>query len=354
MCTDYSYISLAGQPRGTTSEGYGSLVSEWMTPACEDGLVSVIVPTFNRRNFLIECVESVRAQTYRPIELIVVDDGSTDETQAALADWASGVDARDNLSVVNIRQNHSGAQVARNRGLVHSHGQFIQLLDSDDVLLSDKIQKDIELLRSSNADFAYSAVLQVDQELRSWGRKIGSPWNGSDNEVVDYLWQTMGPVYQRNMVVKAGPWLEDLTDAQDWEYSARVKLLGFRGVFRNEVGGLFRDHVVGKMRTKERYTMEVRSFENAYRSVLSTAEHYSRLSAVLRARLARRFISTALLHGRAGMMLERRSCLETALRLAQPASMSWWGALGLSFCPWPSLDRRLARLLMPPSSYDPT
>lgn len=324
-----------------------------MSPNCEEGLVSVIVPTFNRRQFLIECLESVKKQTYRPIELLVVDDGSTDDTQAILCEWAKGIAASEKLSVVNIVQPQSGAQVARNRGLAYSHGQFIQMLDDDDALVADKIKEDLSLLQASKADFAYSAVLQVDKDGRSMGSRIGCVWTGAETEVVDYLWQTMGPIYKRDMVIKLGPWLEDLTDCQDWEYSARVKLLGFRGVFRDAVGGLFRDHTVGKEITKKRQIKRIHSYEMAYRSALSAAEAHNRLSRVVRERLARRFISVALLHGSVGMMAERRSCLLTARQLVSAGSKTWWGGFVLLVCHSREVDRRLVRLLMPAAQYDP-
>ncbi len=67
----------------------------WMSPEYEPGLVSVIIPTYNRAHFLVEAMDSVWNQTYRPIELIVVDDGSTDHTQDVLHDWAKKCAADD-------------------------------------------------------------------------------------------------------------------------------------------------------------------------------------------------------------------------------------------------------------------
>ena len=108
--------------------------SRWMTAECEPGLVSVIIPTYNRARLLVEAMDSVFAQTYRPIELIVVDDGSKNNTPQVLQEWAAA-HARDPRFRMRIfHEENKGAPVARNLGLIESRGEFIQFLDSDDLL----------------------------------------------------------------------------------------------------------------------------------------------------------------------------------------------------------------------------
>jgi GT2 family glycosyltransferase len=86
--------------------------------------VSVVIPTYNRRDVVRRAIESALAQTYPPIEIIVIDDGSTDDTQAVLADYG----ARIRL----IRQPNAGVCAARNRGIDAAGGDFVAFLDSDD------------------------------------------------------------------------------------------------------------------------------------------------------------------------------------------------------------------------------
>ncbi|HVN87181.1 MAG TPA: glycosyltransferase [Candidatus Binatia bacterium] len=93
--------------------------------------ISVIIPTFNRRDLVCEAVESVLAQRDADLELIVVDDGSTDETDAALARFG------DRLRCV--RQDNRGVSAARNAGVRHARGKWIAFLDSDDLWLPDKL-----------------------------------------------------------------------------------------------------------------------------------------------------------------------------------------------------------------------
>jgi len=94
-------------------------------------LISVIIPTYNRSDFLKEAIESVLKQTYQPFELIVVDDGSTDDTAGVLSRYAGKISA---LSV-----NHGGPSAARNHGIQAARGDYIAFLDSDDLWLPGKL-----------------------------------------------------------------------------------------------------------------------------------------------------------------------------------------------------------------------
>lgn len=101
-------------------------------------LISCIIPVFNGERFLAESLESVMAQSYRPIEIIVVDDGSKDDTNKVLDQFSE--------HVTTIRQDQSGAPVARNRGLEVAGGDLIAFQDSDDLWLSDKLSQQAQQL----------------------------------------------------------------------------------------------------------------------------------------------------------------------------------------------------------------
>ena len=98
-------------------------------------LVTVIVPTFNRREWIGECLDSVLAQTYENIEVVVVDDGSSDGT----AEWISQQDRYADVRV-DIQPNQ-GASVARNNGIERADGDLIAFIDSDDLLLPNHVEK---------------------------------------------------------------------------------------------------------------------------------------------------------------------------------------------------------------------
>src|ERR1700758_706720 len=96
----------------------------------EKSLISVIIPVYNAEKYLAEAIESVLAQTYRPIEVIVVDDGSTDSSADIAKRFAS---------VRYCFQSHSGLGATRNRGIDLSQGKFLAFLDADDLWVEDKL-----------------------------------------------------------------------------------------------------------------------------------------------------------------------------------------------------------------------
>jgi glycosyltransferase involved in cell wall biosynthesis len=108
----------------------------------ENPLISVVLPTFNRCRLLGRALDSVLAQTYRNLELIVVDDGSTDDTALLLSAYA-----RDRLRV--IRQPNRGVSAARNAGMRQASGQWIALLDSDDYWLPQKLERQLDFFKNN-------------------------------------------------------------------------------------------------------------------------------------------------------------------------------------------------------------
>lgn len=103
-------------------------------------LVSVIIPTYNRCSLAKEAIDSVLAQTFRPFELIVVDDGSTDDTPEMLKSYGKALQI--------IRQSNLGVGAARNRGIALSTGRYIALLDSDDLWLPQKLGIQVDFFQS--------------------------------------------------------------------------------------------------------------------------------------------------------------------------------------------------------------
>ena len=105
-------------------------------------MISVIIPTFNRKQLLLEAVESVRRQSFRDWELLVVDDGSTDGTHQVIESLISD-------GIRCIRQEHSGVSAARNRGIRAARNDWIAFLDSDDYWHKQKLQQQFEALEAN-------------------------------------------------------------------------------------------------------------------------------------------------------------------------------------------------------------
>lgn len=218
------------------SSGLADQMVPWITEHGQSGLVSVIIPTFNRAALIVESLDSVRRQAYRPIEIIVIDDGSSDDTEQVVRSWASKHADGTRLTLVYLRQDRRGAPAARNRGLRESRGEFIQFLDSDDLLHPRKIDLHVAALqRDTAAHMVYSPIGSFTNES-DWG---GVPYGGreyvGDDVLVAFLrgglWQTICAMYRRSACIEIGPWDEELPIMQDWDYNIRLILQNPRIAF---------------------------------------------------------------------------------------------------------------------------
>ena len=119
-------------------------------------LVSIIVPVYNTAQYLEECLQSIIGQTYRELEIIAVDDGSTDGS-AELLDRLSENDSR----ICVIHQQNGGVSAARNAGLAVAHGDYVTFVDSDDLLESDMYETLIKLAEEHQADIAHCGYKKI-------------------------------------------------------------------------------------------------------------------------------------------------------------------------------------------------
>jgi glycosyltransferase involved in cell wall biosynthesis len=121
------------------------------------GLVSIVIPNYNYAHYLREAIDSVLAQTYPEIEIIVVDDGSTDESKDILKSYGGQIKA--------VIQQNQGVSAARNNGVSKSSGQFISFLDADDSWLPAKIEKQVErFLADKTLGLVHVGVVEVDTD----------------------------------------------------------------------------------------------------------------------------------------------------------------------------------------------
>ena len=146
--------------------------------------ISVIIPTYNRADFIGETIQSVLGQTYADFELIVLDDASTDDTAQVVARFD------DERLIYIYQENNVGETAARNAGLTHARGELVSFLDSDDCMLPHNLETLVALLDARpEVSVAYGWCYWIDRNGRPvmWdGRKIegqippqfDSPWPG--------------------------------------------------------------------------------------------------------------------------------------------------------------------------------
>ena len=122
----------------------------------ENELISVVIPTYNRANIILKSIESVLNQTYRNIELIIVDDGSTDDTLHILR----GIEDK-RLRIVQLEKN-SGMCSARNAGTNIAKGEYVAIHDSDDVWNLEKLEKQYKHIKKTNCDLSFCKMKRID------------------------------------------------------------------------------------------------------------------------------------------------------------------------------------------------
>lgn len=137
-------------------------------------LVSIITPTYNCGRFIAETIRSVQAQTYTHWEMIIVDDCSTDNTKEVVDQFA-----HDDRIKYHCLERNSGASVARNTALKLAKGRWIAFLDSDDIWLPEKLERQISFMSSNNFSFSYHKYSEINEDGDELGievsgiRKVG-------------------------------------------------------------------------------------------------------------------------------------------------------------------------------------
>lgn len=148
----------------------------------EADLVSIIMPSYNTAPYIKETIQSVLDQTYTNWELIIVDDCSTDNTEEVLAT------INDSRIRYFKNEKNSGAAVSRNKALRAAKGQWIAFLDSDDLWMSEKLEKQINFMKKNGYSFSYTNYEEIDVDGNKTGIKITGPKRITKTGMFNYCW----------------------------------------------------------------------------------------------------------------------------------------------------------------------
>lgn len=198
-------------------------------------LISVIIPLYNAEKYISECVISVLNQTWSNIEVIIIDDGSTDNSLAIAKEFEA-----ENVKVLS--QQNKGASAARNKGLREAKGDYIQFLDADDLLSKNKIEDQMLSLNGSTDHVSISTTIHfLDGTNHLLSTEAEGCWyNSNFDDPIDFLTKLYAghEIYKgfggmitihawltpRALIEKAGLWNETLTVDDDGEFFCRVIL----------------------------------------------------------------------------------------------------------------------------------
>lgn len=185
-------------------------------------VVSVVIPCYNSRRFLEETLASVLSQTHRPLEIIAVDDGSTDGTGEILQAHAD--------DVITIRQANAGRSVARNNGMAHATGEFVLFLDSDDTIEPKHLEVLVAEATSVNADLVYcraDAFITSQPERRYVYRHTYFEGNKADRLLLgNFINIHCGLVRRKFLLEHEIRFYAGREHSEDWEFWCRVVLSG--------------------------------------------------------------------------------------------------------------------------------
>jgi glycosyltransferase involved in cell wall biosynthesis len=287
-----------------------------MAKAYRKDIVSVIIPTYNREALISEALDSVWDQIYRPIELIIVDDGSTDHTRHKVLNWMQSHKPNKEFSVNYFYQENLGTQGARNKGLLESSGEYIQHLDSDDLLLPDKLSNQVKILKDNPImDFVYGLTSRINEQGKC-DAFFGSPMKGEmEDWISSYNWTVHSPLYRRKVCYSIGPWDSDRYMSDDLVQDAKIKILGFKGIYINKAFSIWRMHS-GDQITKQSHIFSARSSEMSALKIKSFVDQFGIHNKKVNNVLARYLLRASMIMHSEGYLNDHKRCIGQAEKLA--------------------------------------
>lgn len=253
-----------------------------------NNLISIIIPCYNQGEFLDEAILSVYNQTYSNWECIIINDGSTDDSEKIANEWI----IRDNKFKYFYKEN-GGVSSARNFGLEKVNGNYVQFLDSDDLLDSRKLELSLFYLSKSQTESEKLVI--SDFRMLSVDSKITEPYCTLDKDLFDfenllYKWNESFSIpihcgFFKTSLFENIRFPENLSAQEDWIVWVKIFKLGVQAIFVAEPLALYRQNPESRMTSKSVFKDQMLAYEY-FKTILTEREFHS-LSTVLISRYYR-------------------------------------------------------------------
>ena len=186
--------------------------------------VSIIIPTYNRANFLPRTIKSVLNQTFQDFELIIVDDCSTDNTQEVVKEFQK---KDDRIRYIRLDKNSGAPAHPRNVGIQNARGNFISFLDSDDECFPEKLEKQLELFEKGPADLGFVGcnALMVEEKNGKILKEIKLPSflkRNTFEKLLEHCFMNISVLIKSRVLDNVGLFDENLKFAEDWDMWIRI------------------------------------------------------------------------------------------------------------------------------------
>ena len=196
-------------------------------------LISIITPVYNAAAFIAETIQSVLNQTYPHWEMILVDDVSADNSVAVIKGFHD-----ERIKLIELEKN-SGPAVARNTAILQAKGQYIAFLDSDDLWLPEKLEKQLAFIQQKKCAIVHSAYEIMDAEGNKTGKIISAPEKLTYNQLLNYNYiGCLTGMYDTEKTGKV--FMPDIPKRQDYGLWLAILRMGHTAYFQNEVLAMYR------------------------------------------------------------------------------------------------------------------
>jgi glycosyltransferase involved in cell wall biosynthesis len=273
-------------------------------------MISVVVPVYNRAKLVTDALDSIAASSYRPIEVIVVDGGSSDGSGDVVEAWAHTKRTAD-FDVRMIIELKRGVSAGRNAGIAAARGDYVAFLDADDLIQPHMLKTLADALERNAASFAYCQTEQASITGQVYAI-VGQPLKPYPSSIPDHNWHISGLLVKREVLARIGGFREGI-EGEDWEIAARIKAFTEEGVFVREILSTYRIHD-GPQLIKDQTGRYPKGRERAICHVVEMLQKLPVNSRVPRRKCARLMFRNALHYYSAGDQVGCARCLDIALR----------------------------------------